>query len=116
MTANGHDEQPNERFKLRPWWVVLVLMMIVLLMSFLALNSPISQRAVEMTPSVMESEDIGLGTGTPDTATGYPLDSGLEQPVTEEIGTTDGIILWSTFLILILLVATLRELLHRRTN
>ena len=114
MTANGHDEKPNRKFKLNSWWVLLVLLAVVLLLSILALNSPVSQRAEEATPSLTAEADIDQSAGTPDTATAYPAEGTLEPLTSEEIGTTDGIILWSTILILILLVGTLRELLYQK--
>ena len=46
----------------------------------------------------------------------YPIDMTLEPATPEEIGSTDGIILWSAILILILLVGTLRELLYQETE
>ena len=52
MTTNGHREKPNGKSKKRPWWVLIVLVIMVLLLSVLALNSPISQRAEDVTPSL----------------------------------------------------------------
>lgn len=114
MTANGHDEKPGRKVKLNSWWVLLVLVAVVLLLSILALNSPVSQRAEEQTPSLTSPADIDRSGGTPDIATAYPAEGTLVPPTSEEIGTTDGIIFWSTILILILLVGTLRELLYQK--
>ena len=114
MTANGHDEKPNGKFTVKSWWVILVLVVVVLFLSILALNSPVSQRAEEATPSATARDALDQGTGTLEPA--YPVEGTGELPIPEEIGTTDGIIFWSTILMLILLVGTLRELLHRRND
>ena len=116
MTTNGHREKPSGKSKKRPWWVLIVLVIMVLLLSVLALNSPISQRAEDVTPSLTGLDEIVQDTGMPAPTMAYPIDTTLEPATPEEIGSTDGIILWSAILILILLVGTLRELLYQETE
>ena len=118
MKSNGRPESGEKKLKFKPSWILYVLVVAVLLLSILAFISPICQNPVETTPSPttqttatdIEGEtipDVALTT-TPEA---YPL-----PPTPEEIGYTDGIIFLSTILILILLVATLREILYRKAS
>ena len=109
-----NNEKLRSKGRNRLRWVLIALVLVVLVLSILAFISPISQggQGSTPTPSMMSGTDEATPAG----------DLGMTQtaavdtlpPTPEEIGYTDGIILMSTLLILILLVGTLRETLHRR--
>lgn len=111
------DANKNSMWKkiaFKQFWVLYALVIVVLLLSILAFNSPVSQ-SPQVTP---ELETIvptdGDQAATDAARLTETLQAQVEPPTAEEIGFTDGIILWSTLLILILLVATLREFLRRK--
>lgn len=112
-----HETKKNSMWKkiaFKQFWFLYALVLLVLLLSILAFNSPVSQNPQEtpVVETVVPTEgdqpaaDAAEMTGTPPAQ--------VDPPTPEEIGFTDGIILWSTLLILILLVATLREFLRRK--
>ncbi len=90
-------------------WILIALIIGVLILSLLAFISPVSQVGQEITPSP---------TAFQMTQTTFQMTQTAEveasPPTPEEIGYTDGIIFMSTLLILILLMGTLREALHRK--
>ncbi len=107
------DDQAIPNSNLRQHWPLVGLMMVVLTVSILAFQSPIAQNRGETTPQADETpgeililNDAGYPAETPD------ADEQAMAP--EEIGYTDGIIFWSTILVLILLVGTIREMIHRK--
>lgn len=95
-------------------WVLIALVLGVLTLSILAFISPVSQVGQETSPSPTGLSD--QETGTPTIVQDLTQTAEIEAlpPTAEEIGYTDGIIFMSTLLILILLVATLRETLLRK--
>lgn len=95
-------------------WVILVLVVVVLTLSALAFRSPIAQEPGETTPSpeVLPTDEIEIDAD----AVSIDAEDEEQQMTPEEIGYTDGIIFWSTILVLILLIGTLREIIHRRRN
>lgn len=95
-------------------WILIALVIGVLVLAVFAFISPVSQNGRATPPS--PTDEIFQDDDTPE---GYPQLTQTAEvdalpPTPEEIGYTDGIIFMSTLLILILLVATLRETLHRR--
>lgn len=107
-----HEAMERPKFKLVKEWILCVFVLGVFALSILAFISPVSE---------------GLGQAE-STATSVPTDSTLNPtemaqtptpdseempPTPEEIGYTDGIIIWSTILIIILLIGTLRETTQR---
>ena len=95
-------------------WVLIALVLVVLVLSILAFISPISQGGQGSTPTPSVVSTTGAATPTGDLEMTQTAEGDTLPPTPEEIGYTDGIILMSTLLILILLVGTLRETLHRR--
>ncbi len=108
-----NDGQAVPKSNHRQHWPLVGLIIIVLAVSMLAFQSPIAQDRGETTPQADEMPvDILILDDT-----GYPAESpnAEGQPMApEEIGYTDGIIFWSTVLVLILLMATIREMMHRK--
>lgn len=96
-----------------PHWILYLLLVLVLTLSIMAFTSPISQNNQAVTPSptanAMDGEVAPTSAALTATAEAETL-----PPTPEEIGYTDGIIFWSTILILILLIGTLREALRRK--
>lgn len=95
-------------------WTLLVLVFIIVTLAFLAFRSPISQpvgeRVITITVTSAPTEDDVIGTPEPEVIVLEPED--FLDP--DEIGHTDGIIFWSTVLMLIVVVATLRETFLRK--
>ena len=110
----GKNDQPRRlRGKFGPQWILFMIVFGILTLSTLAFMRPIFQGTVEMTPTPT-SQPSPSGQSTEDSAPAPEITPTQETPPTpEEIGFTDGIILGSTILIVILLVATLRETLQR---
>ncbi len=118
MKANPNGKPKKPLLKIVPRWVLILLVLFVLVFAGLALTSPIAQRGFFFTPTLVAEEDLNGDSpaiiGTP----GQQETNEVEEvpPVPEEIGYTDGIIIWSTVLILILLVGTLRETIVRKSR
>jgi len=107
------DQPRRLRGKFGPQWILFMSVFGILSLSTLAFMRPIFQGTVEITPtptSQLSPSEQSAGDGSP-TAEITPTDD--TPPTPEEIGFTDGIILGSTVLILILLIATLRETIQR---
>ena len=111
----GHTPDPkNGKNFLKGYWVFFVLIFAVLTLSILTFNSPVSQDSRNTTPSPMTLSGDHQTTSTAEVAQTMTAETTLLPPTPEEIGYTNGIIFWSTILILILLVGTLREVLYRK--
>jgi len=99
--------------KFGPQWILFIVVIGILAFSTLAFMRPIFQGTVEIAPSptaLPATETQGADDGS----SAVEITPTEETPPTpEEIGFTDGIILGSTILIVILLVATLRETIWR---
>jgi len=112
VPENGAPEN-GKKGKFKPVWILFILVLGVVALSILALLSPIAERSgmLDSTLTPFTSDEAGEETET----TNQVITPTPEQapPTVEEIGNTNGIILWSTILVLILLVGTLRETLHR---
>lgn len=95
-------------------WTLLVMIFIIIILAFLAFRSPISQpvgeRVITVTVTPALSEEDMETTPEPEVIVLEPDD--FLDP--DEIGHTDGIILWSTVLLLIVVAATLRETILRK--
>lgn len=95
-------------------WTLLVMVFIIVVLAFLALRSPISQpvgeRMITVTVTCAPSDDGLTTTPEPERIILEPED--FLDP--DEIGHTDSIILWSTVLLLIVVIATLRETILRK--
>jgi hypothetical protein len=111
----GQNEDLNEtNAKTRLMWTLAVMLVVVLIIAVLVLRSPISQpigeRTMVPTLATMPSEEDLSVTPEPEV-----IILGQEDFLDpEEIGHTDGIIFWSTVLMLIVLIGTLRETILRK--
>ena len=105
----------NTRIKLKIWphGILLVLVLSVISLSLLAFIHPVAHGAAQVSPSQtpLATETGGLATQSTDQ---NEIQETLPPPTPDEIGSTNGIIFWSTVLILILLIGTLRETIHRK--
>jgi len=93
------------------WWLI-ILILGVLILSSLAFIQPNPQKDQLVTPSP-SLLTATAGEATTDTALPPTVEDDSLPPTPEEIGYTNGIIFFSTILVLILLIATLRETIRR---
>jgi hypothetical protein len=100
--------------KSRLVWALLGLLIIVVILAILALRSPISEPIGErtMVPTLADTPSVESLTETPQPEVIILSPEDFLDP--EEIGHTDGIIFWSTVLLVIVIVSTLRETLLRK--
>jgi hypothetical protein len=94
-------------------WLLFAMIVAILILAVLALRSPISQPIGERT--MVPTLDAEATEVSPD-ATPAPVVIIMEPEDflnPEEIGHTDGIIFWSTMLLLIVVIGTLREAILR---
>ena len=112
MPLNERDSRPQNQTAFR--WILILLVMGVLTVSILAFSSPVSQGRQAATLSPTEAEGLEINEPTQAFDLTQTADADAMPPTPEEIGYTDGIIFMSTVLILILLVATLRETIRRK--
>ena len=101
--------ESNGRFK----WGIVILILGVLIIASLAFGSSSVPESTATTPTENLLESAGTGTdmvSDVSTETGTPA----VPPSPNEVGYTDGIIFFATVLVLILLVATLREVVYRK--
>jgi len=95
--ADPKKKRSFSKLKFSLHWVLFILTLGVLVLSSLVFIKPISQNGSTLTPTPFE-----MMTATEEL-----------PPTPDEIGYTDGIIFFSTILVLILLVGTLRETIRR---
>lgn len=108
--GNGNSVRNGQRFRIPPEWFFFILIIGILTLSTMAFFSPISQGvSPTATPSVVVITQVV--SCTPDVQMTPTV--ALPPPTPDEIGYTNGIIFWSTILILILLIGTLREILRK---
>jgi hypothetical protein len=98
--ADPKKKRSFSKLKFSLHWVLFILTLGVLVLSSLVFIKPISQNGSTLTPTPFEMM----------TATAEVKEL---PPTPDEIGYTDGIIFFSTILVLILLVGTLRETIRR---
>ncbi len=110
----SQKDPPNKVSRTWPQWVLFVLMISILLLSILAFMSPISQNACQTGRSQPAFALLMKQTSTSAVQVTPTPDAKLPPPTPDEIGFTNGIIFWSTLLILILLIGTLREIMRRK--
>ena len=104
----------RESLQFRSHWILFVLVLAVVGLSILAFNSPVSQNPQNTTLSPTSRSTSEPGTATAEAVLTLTPEGTTLPPTPEEIGYTNGIILWSTILILILLAGTLRAALYRK--
>jgi hypothetical protein len=113
VTSHNHEKQRRE-IRIQPQWMLFGLFVVVILSLGLVFIHPTLVDVIAIPLSgqdsgnVQQSEQVAAPVAAP-TPTGQTTPS-----TTEEIGSTDGIILWATVLVLILIIGTLRETLHRK--
>lgn len=93
---------------------LIAMIVVILILAVLALRSPISQPTGDRT--MVPTLDDEITEGSPD-ATPEPVVIIMEPEDfldPEDIGHTDGIIFWSTILLLIVVIGTLREAILRK--
>lgn len=112
MAIDELDPQPKKP-GIGPQWILLALVIGVMIITSVAFMQPISRGRSAPTPTV-EMAGISLESETLVSTEPTPSPSPTEPPSAEEVGYTDGIILCSSVLVLILLVGTLRESLRRK--
>ena len=111
MTGRKKD-RPKFRLKLGPHWLLLIMVMGVLILTSLAFIRSDTPEAVESMPSQTATESTQIGETLSSTMT-PEMEAESSSPTPEEVGYTDGIIFFSSILVLILLVGTLRETVRR---
>lgn len=95
-------------------WLLIGMIVIILILAVLALRSPISQPIGERT-MVPTIDGTLTESGLTETPEPVVIIMELEDFLNpEEIGHTDSIILWSTVLLLIVVIGTLREAILRK--
>lgn len=108
--AEGEKKGPTRKISFWPHGAFMILILGVVLLTILALLQPPSEGIVLTTSTAItqtpDPDQIENGTRTPEP---YP-------PSPEEVGSTSGIIIWGTLLVLIFLIGTLRETLYRKGN
>lgn len=97
-----------------PQWYVVALIVLVLVVSTLIFIQPISNARTTADVEATASLTPEMGGTTPEGTLTTTDEAELLPPTPDEVGYTDGIIFCSTVLVLILLVGTLRETVHRK--
>lgn len=113
MTRNEAHQQKSE-IKIQPQSILFMFSLLVLLILFAAFARPVYPLGLASTAQPTSTLLIDTDTTSDQGTLTSTLITQLPPPTPEEIGTTDGIIIWATILIVILLVGTLRETLRRR--
>jgi hypothetical protein len=114
--ADQNSEHNQSPTKNRLMWALLALLVIVVVLAILALRSPISEPIGErtMVPTLVDTPSIESLTETPQPEVIVLGPEDFLDP--EEIGHTEGIIFWSTVLLIIVIVGTLRETILRKKS
>ena len=109
-----YDDTNGSFWGSRLIWTLLAMIVVIVIIAVLALRSPISQPIGErtMVPTLDSTPSETSLTATPEPVVIILEPEDFLNP--EEIGHTDGIIFWSTMLLLIVVVATLRETILRK--
>lgn len=112
--ADRFDETNGSFWGSKLMWLLIGMIVIILILAVLALRSPISQPIGErtMVPTIDGTLTASDLTETPEPVVIILEPEDFLDP--EEIGHTDSIILWSTVLLLIVVIGTLREAILRK--
>ena len=113
MAIDELDPQPNKP-GIGPQWILLALVIGVMIITSVAFMQPLSRGRALPTPTP-DLVGYPVESETAESPMATPSVTPTEPPSAEEVGYTDGIILCSSVLVLILLVGTLRESLRRRS-
>lgn len=108
-----HEDMERQKLKFVKQLILYLFVLVVFGLSILAFSSPVSEglSQAESTATSAPIDQTSNPTEMAQTPTPDPED--MPPPTPEEIGYTDGIIIWSTILIIILLIGTLRETIRR---
>lgn len=112
--ADRFDERNGTFSGRKLMWSLIAMLVAIIILAVLALRSPISQPIGERT--MVPTIDATVSEVSPE-VTPEPVVIILEPEDfldPEEIGHTDGIIFWSTVLLLIVVLGTLREIILRK--
>jgi hypothetical protein len=105
------DKKPEQPYGM--WqgahYALIILTAVVLILMFIAWAMPAATPRPQTTLTVTLTTEV---TGTPIQATMQPTT--IPEPTSEDVGYADGIIILSAVLSIILLLATLREILYYR--
>ncbi len=111
MAENGKHKRILTKFKFEPQYFIVFFSLVILITFVIVFVRPVYPASLQTTtgPSIaaIVNPQSTSDNGVAPTPTNLP-------PTPEEIGYTDGIILWATILVVILLVGTLRETLRRK--
>jgi hypothetical protein len=113
VAPDRKEYNPKIKLKIWPHGILLVLVLGVISLSLLAFIHPVAHGAAQVAPTQTPLATAAEGLATQSTDQNEAQET-LSPPTPDEIGSTNGIIFWSTVLILILLVGTLRETIHRK--
>ncbi len=97
-----------------PHGIMLVLVLSVIFLSVMAFVNPVAQGATTTPAPSSTFSATDVDTDVTQQADQTQTEEILPPPTPEEIGSTNGIIFWSTILVLILLIGTLRETILRK--
>lgn len=97
-----------------PHSVLLLILLGVITLSIMACIQPILAQPEETQTPVLTETPSQMPLIETDTDMVAQTQQALPPPTPDEIGSTRGIIIWAAILILILLIGTLRETLHRK--
>lgn len=111
--TDSQPQQPSPETNDHLKWILVGLIMGVLLLASFALGRVGLEPSLQATTTETQlpatlTQTIPAGTGTP-----AEVNPDI-PPQPHEVGYTDGIIFFATILVLILLVGTLREIVHRK--
>lgn len=112
MGENKNKNRFWSEIKLEPQYLIFFFSLIILLAIVVVFVRPVypaslNQTAVPSSTTTAETPQLTVDSEVTITPTSLP-------PTPEEIGYTDGIILWATVLVIILIIGTLRETLRRK--
>lgn len=107
-----HEAMERPKFKLVKQWILFGFVLTFFGLSILAFTLPVAE-GMGQAASTATVTPTSQAADLTETALTPTPDPEAIPPTPEEIGYTDGIIIWSTILIIILLMGTLRETVRR---
>jgi len=112
--ADRFDDTNGSFWGGRLMWTLSAMLVVIVILAVLALRSPISEPIGERTivPTLAGTSPAVNQAGTPEPEVIILAQEDFLDP--EEIGHTGSIIFWSTMLLLIVVIGTLREAILRK--
>lgn len=111
-----HQESHEKSWQIGPQYLLFALVSGILVLSSVAFIRPIFIAISTNTESTSNATVQEIETVTPESALTPTPDSEALPPTPEEIGYTDGIIIWSTVLMLLLLAGTLYGITSKKSK